>query len=144
MQDLRTAIANTIDRDNFRSFLRHILEDYAQFTPQGSTKLSPSTTLAEIKDIVKTPGPGFQGSDLLVRWFVKSDRFFKEYNIGIIMFSHFGPGFTAVIGGDNCKYYICLHNHPNTHWSLANIVIARNQLTCYIDNQTFKAIKRHL
>jgi hypothetical protein len=112
MHEIRQALAHTITERNVDAFVKLVSED--QRHVRGDCQ--------RVRELIKTDGHTFQGTDGVLRWLVTHQRYFTRMNIGFACFNDYGPDHTQVIGTDTTLTYILLYNNPNSHWRVVNVV----------------------
>jgi hypothetical protein len=144
MQDIRSMLAESLTEKNIASYVQLIADDHAQHLPFGSHNFGKMAQylqkpracrqrcLSIIQTIVKRQGRLHQGTDVTLKWLGLYSNWFQAANIGFVVFSSFGPGFTSIIGDmDKTDYYVLLFNHANaSHWQLAYINYKTNLHCC--------------
>jgi hypothetical protein len=130
MQDVRKQLACSISLETIELFLEQVCADQKEYTLKGSTfmqpilsnlqaeQLSKKDALELTQSIICKPGPFFQGTDVVLEWFVHHNTLFKKFSVGFLIFNEYGPSFIQKISNDSLVS-ILLYNHPNQHWQLA-------------------------
>lgn len=140
---VRGMVAETL-RDPTRAarYVQTVAEDQAQHLPSGSHPVDSRMPARELRALVRTPGLAHQGTDQTLKWLSSECRFFRQHNIGFVMFSTLGPGFTSVVGDPTqVRHLILLLNIGGYHWQLAH-VRARGKLHACVSGKAWTSLLR--
>jgi hypothetical protein len=129
MQDVRKQLACSISLETIELFLEQVCADQKEYTLKGSTSMQPilsnlqSQKLSKLDALELTQstilkiGRFFQGTDVVLEWFVHHNTLFKKFSVGFLIFNKYGPSFIQKISNDSI-ISILLYNHSNLHWQL--------------------------
>ena len=149
MQEVRNELSNSINHRNVNNFVEAVRSDHKQMLPTGSVDFnviempkSRHDRAKTVKGLVSNAGVTFQGTDVVLTFLADHSRYFKTFDIGVVVLTSYGPGFSAVypspVHGWK-KHYFLLFNSANAHWTRASIDGA-SVLSAY----DLKQIFRHL
>ena len=144
MEYVRDRLAASVTPDNVQEFLAVLIEDQSKNLIKDTVKFDSSFDAKAVQEVVSATGPGFQGTDITLRWLLTHDPLFATKKTGFVLFSSYGPAYTEILNEESATDFILLFNHANSHWQLANLVDSDNRAFSGINTQILQLLKQHI
>jgi hypothetical protein len=133
MENVREELALTLNPDNIKAYIDSIREEHKTHLPRGAIDWNvlkfPDDCQSAIRQaaaLVVQKGHTYQGTDTDIELLTKSS-FFSRENVGIIVFSIHGPGYTTIFPENERNYYICIYCDGG-HWQAVSILKSRSSI----------------